>query len=132
MPVHFDEDTQKRRATEFRLQEAERFAQLIANNSGLQYVDLSLVSINPDALGLVNEADARKAKLATYRATGKNLDVAVFSPSIEGVVEVVNKLQNQGYLVTLFVTTQDSLDRAWNYYADIQKIERLFIASIVL
>ena len=130
MPVHFDEDTQKRRATEFRLQEAERFAQLIANNSGLQYVDLSLVSINPDALGLVNEADARKAKLATYRATGKNLDVAVFSPSIEGVVEVVNKLQNQGYLVTLFVTTQDSLDRAWNYYADIQKIEQTKVGQI--
>ncbi|HEY4504919.1 MAG TPA: GspE/PulE family protein [Candidatus Paceibacterota bacterium] len=130
MPVHFDEDTQKRRATEFRLQEAERFAQLIANNSGLQYVDLSLVSINPDALGLVNEADARKAKLATYRATGKNLDVAVFSPSIEGVVEVVNKLQNQGYLVTLFVTTQDSLDRAWNYYADIQKIKQTKVGQI--
>ena len=130
MPVHFDEDAQKRRAAEFRLQEAERFAGMIAHNSGLQYTDLSLVSINPDALGLVEEPAARAAKLAVFREAGKTIDVAVFSPSMPGVAEILAKLKESGYIVTLYITTDESLERAWKFYADLQKIKETKVGQI--
>ena len=130
MPVHFDEDAQKRRSAEFRLQEAERFAGLVAHNSGLHYVDLSLVSINPDALGLVEETEARGAKLAVFREIGKKIDVAVFSPSFSGVSEILGKLKAQGYTPNIFVTTEESLKQAWKFYADIQKIEQTKVGQI--
>ena len=130
MPVHFDEDAQKRRSAEFRLQEAERFAGLVAHNSGLHYVDLSLVSINPDALGLVEETEARGAKLAVFREIGKKIDVAVFSPSFSGVSEILGKLKAQGCTPNIFVTTEESLKQAWKFYADIQKIEQTKVGQI--
>jgi type II secretory ATPase GspE/PulE/Tfp pilus assembly ATPase PilB-like protein len=130
MPVHFDEDAQKRRAAEFRLQEAERFAGLVAHNLGLQYADLSLISINPDALGLVDEPVTRAAKLAVFREAGKTIDVAVFSPTLPGVSEILEKLRGEGYVVTLYVTTEESLERAWKYYADLQKIKETKVGQI--
>ena len=130
MPVHFDEDRQIRRGEELRKKEAERFAQLISNNTGLPYVDLSMVSISPDALGLIDEQTARAGKLAVYHATGQNVSLAAFSPSDPKVKEVLDKLKTSGYNPSLSITTLNSLERAWKYYADLHKTDETKIGQI--
>ena len=130
MSVHFDEEKQIRRGDELRKQEAERFAQMIANNTGLPYVDLSLVSISPDGLGLVDEKMAREARLAVFHDAGKNLSVAAFSPTDEKVKEVLKILSEKNYNPSLYVATMNSLERAWKYYADLHKIDETKIGQI--
>ncbi|HEY4493536.1 MAG TPA: GspE/PulE family protein [Candidatus Paceibacterota bacterium] len=130
MPVHFDEDKQIRRGDELRKKEAERFATLISSNTGVPYIDLSLVSISPDALGLVEEKVAREAKLAVFHDAGKNISVAAFSPTDPRVLEIMHDLEGAGFVTTLYVATENSLERAWKYYEDIHKIEATKIGQI--
>lgn len=128
--VHFDEDRQLRRADDLRKQEAERFAQLISENTGVPYVDLTLVSISPDALGLLDESTARGAKVAVFHNAGKNISVAAFSPTDPKIEPVLDTLKQAGYNVSLFVATMQSLERAWKYYEDIHKIEATKVGQI--
>src|SRR3989344_63665 len=130
MPVHFDEDKQIRRGDELRKKEAERFATLISSNPGVPYIDLSLVSISPDALGLVEEKVAREAKLAVFHDAGKNISVAAFSPTDPRVLEIMTELEGAGFVTTLYVATENSIERAWKYYEDIHKIEATKIGQI--
>ncbi len=128
--IHFDEDKQKRRASDLLIKEAEEFTQLAASRLGLPYVDLTTVAINPDALALVKEPETRKAHMALFRMGGKNLDVAVFSPEAPETVSALDDLRSKGYIITLHLTTMLSLERAWKYYEDIQQTERTKIGQI--
>src|SRR3989344_4846274 len=128
--VQFDEDSQLRKSAELRGRQAEEFAQLASSRLGIPYVDLSTVSIGPDALGLVDEAKARAGKIAVFRAAGKNIDVAVFSPQSPRAIAALDELSGRGFIATLHITTEASLARAWKYYEDIQKIERTKVGQI--
>src|SRR3989344_4093297 len=128
--VQFDEDSQLRKSAELRQRQAEEFAQLASSRLGIPYVDLSTVSIGPDALGLVDEAKARAGKIAVFRAAGNNIDVAVFSPQSTEAQEALVALKGRGFIATLHITTEASLERAWKYYEDIQKIERTKVGQI--
>ena len=130
MPVHFDEDKQLRRAGELRKQEAERFAQMVSANTGIPYVDLSLVSISPDALGLLDEKVAREAHVAIFHDAGKNLSLATSSPTDSKISEIMKGLSEKGYKPSLYIATLNSLERAWKYYEDIHKIEETKIGQI--
>ena len=119
----FDEDKQKRRGAELRRQEQERFAQLVSDNTGAPYTDLSLVSISPDALGLVDESEARAARVVVFREKNQQIDLACFAPASKEVADVVARLTERGYRVTLFVSSETGLENAWKFYADLHKIE---------
>jgi len=128
--VQFDEDSQLRKSAELRQRQAEEFAQLASSRLGIPYVDLSTVSIGPDALGLMDEAKARASKIAIFRAAGNNIDVAVFSPQSPDTEVALADLKTKGFIATLHLTTEASLERAWKYYEDIQKIERTKVGQI--
>ncbi|MEK7535970.1 MAG: GspE/PulE family protein, partial [Patescibacteria group bacterium] len=128
--VHFDEDRQLRRGDELRKQEAERFAQMISANTGVPYVDLSLVSISPDALGLLDEKIARVARVAIFHDAGKNLSVAVFSPTDIKTLEVIKSLTEKNFKPVMYVATESSLERAWKYYEDIHKVDETKVGQI--
>jgi len=130
MPVHFDEDRQLRRADELRKQEAERFAQMIASNTNLPYVDLSLVSISPDALGRIDEKVAREVKVAAFHEIGKNISIAVSNPTEPKLEGVVAALREKGLTAKVHVASVGSLERAWKFYVDLHKIEETKIGQI--
>ena len=130
MPVHFDEDKQLRRSLELRHKEAEHFAQMISDSTGIPYVDLTLVSVSPDALAEIEEHEARALKVAAYQMAGKSISVAAFSPTKAEVVALIARLEKAGFIPKLFVATELSLERAWKYYEDIQRIERTKIGQI--
>ncbi|HEY4514767.1 MAG TPA: GspE/PulE family protein [Candidatus Paceibacterota bacterium] len=128
--VHFDEDKQLRRAEELRKQEAERFAQMIASNTGLPYIDLSLVSISPDGLALIDEQTARATKVAVFHMTGKLVSLAAVTPTDPKVIAIADKLRVAGYNVNIYIATENSLERAWKYYEDIHKAEQTKVGQI--
>ncbi len=117
--VKFNEEKQKKQLEEFRIEEAEDLAQIIAQKTGIPYLDLSVLPINTDALRLIPEEVARRCKMAAFRLTGQKLDIVTASPENKEGGEVAEELQKKGYIITLHLVSKRSLERAWERYKEI-------------
>lgn len=122
--VHFNEEAYKRRTKDLLKREAVRVAQYLSAKHGIPYVDLTLTAINTEALGKISEEDAKKAKVAAYRLVGNRIDVAALSPLTDDVKAVAEDLKKKGFEPSIYITTTASLDRAWNFYVEVQQYER--------
>ncbi|MDO8492469.1 MAG: ATPase, T2SS/T4P/T4SS family, partial [bacterium] len=117
--VTFDEDKSDKRIGELLKKEEEELAQMLSQKYGIEYLDLSRISIETDALRLVPENESRLAKIAVFEATGKKLKLAVLSPDSDGTKTVLDDLKQHGYEVTAFMVSKASLERAWARYKEI-------------
>lgn len=118
MVVFADAEEQKR-LDFLRKREEEELAQMLARKYGVEYVDLSLVAVNTDALRLLTEAEAHEAEAVAFGRVGKRVSLAARAPENPKVKALVAKLAQLGYEVTLFITSQESLKRAFTRYADL-------------
>lgn len=100
-------------------QEEEELAQMLSARYGIKYADLYSVSINTNALRLIPEENARKAKIAAFDILNKKINLAVQSLNREETQNEIKDLENRGYLVELFLTSTKSLEKAWTLYKDI-------------
>ncbi len=117
--VVFADEEQQKRLDFLRKREEEELAQVLSGKYGVEYVDLSLVAVNVDALRVIAEAEAKEAEAAAFGRVGKKLSVAVRAPENPKVKMLVAKLTELGYDVTLFMCSQASLQRAYQRYADL-------------
>ncbi len=116
--LEFSDEGEKR--IEFlRKREEEELAQMLSKKYGVEYVDLSLVAVNSDALRVIPEAEAKAAEAAAFGKVNKRLSVAVRAPEADKVKVLVKHLEEQGYEVVLFMCSQESLKRAYARYADL-------------
>ncbi|MDE2213180.1 MAG: type II/IV secretion system protein [Patescibacteria group bacterium] len=117
--VQFADTEQEKRLELLRKREAEELAEILSQKYDLPYVDLSLVAINTDALRLIAEAEARDAEVAAFGKVGKRVSIAVRSPENAKTKTAIQKLQDLGYIVTLFLCSDESLRRAFDHYQDL-------------
>lgn len=128
--VHFDETKQKRRLDELRKSEQEALAELLSHKYGLEYINLTRVPINTDALRLVNEDTATGANVAVFSILGKRVSVGALSPERGLVKEVLDDLERRGYKPIVFVVSENSLHKAWGMYKDISYSQKTKSGSI--
>ncbi|MEK9177754.1 MAG: hypothetical protein AAB777_01385, partial [Patescibacteria group bacterium] len=62
MTITFDEDKQNRKLDELRRKEEEDLVQILSAKYGVGYVNLLGISINSDALRLIDEKTARESQ----------------------------------------------------------------------
>ncbi len=117
--VVFADAEQQKRVDFLRKREEENLAQMLSQKYGVEYVDLSLVAVNSDALRLVPEAEAKDAEAAVFGRVGKKVNVVARAPENPKVKALVAKLQTLGYEVTLFIASGESLKRAFSRYDDL-------------
>lgn len=117
--VTFDETKVNKKIEELHKKEEEELASILSNKYGLQYIDLSRVPINTDALQLISKEVAEAAEIAVFNKIGKKISIAVRSPNNEKVKETLKDLEERGYKTTVFMASSVSLDRAIKRYADI-------------
>ncbi len=117
--VVFNDAEQEKRVDFLRRKEEEELAQMLSHKYGVEYVDLSLVAVNVDALRLLKEEEARAAEAAVFGQVGKKVSLAARAPENPAVKQLVAKLTEQGYTVTVFMCSQASLARAYQRYADL-------------
>src|SRR6185295_6385519 len=117
--VVFADEEQEKRLDFLRKREEEELAQVLSQKYGVEYVDLSLIAVNVDALRLIPEALSRDAEVAAFGRVGKRVSVAARAPENPKVKHVVQTLTEQGYEVAVFMTSQESLRRAFERYADL-------------
>ncbi|MES3006116.1 MAG: GspE/PulE family protein [Patescibacteria group bacterium] len=119
MPIHFDEEKQNQRLRQLHLDEEEKVAQMLSEKYSIPYIDLTRVPINTDALRLIPEEDAREGQLAVFEIIGKNISIAIHSPTNGSSDEAIKDLQSKGYHPSLFMTSTNSLLKAWGRYKDL-------------
>src|SRR3989338_2376038 len=117
--VVFADDEQQKRLDFLRKREEEELAQVLSGKYGVQYVDLSLVAVNVDALRVITEAEAKDAEAAAFGRGGKNLSVPVRAPENQKVKFWAPKPHDMGYDVPLYMCSKASLERAYQRYADL-------------
>ena len=104
---------------DLRLREEEELASVLSQKYGIQYIDLTRVSIDTDALRLVPEASARDAEVAAFDVVGKKLSLAVRSPNHPKLPEILADLEKNKFIVQQFMVSRKSLARAWERYKDL-------------
>src|SRR5262249_51372935 len=117
--VEFADLEQQKRVDFLRRREEEELAQMLSTKYGVEYIDLSLVAVNSDALRLLTEAEARDAEVACFGRVGKRVSLAARAPENPKVKQMIQKLTEMGYEVTLFMCSQESLKRAFAHYAEL-------------
>jgi type II secretory ATPase GspE/PulE/Tfp pilus assembly ATPase PilB-like protein len=119
MTVTFNDTEEDKRVDFLRKREEEELAQVLSRKYGVEYVDLTLVAVNVDALRIVPEQESRDSEVAAFGRVGKRLSLAARAPENPKVKTLVQKLTEQGYEVTVFMCSQESLKRAYARYADL-------------
>lgn len=117
MPNFHDEDTQKR-LQELRKQGEESLIQTLASQYGLTYIDLHGVTINPEALGKITESDAKKYSVVAFALNRNAISVATNTPQSAGTLNVIEKLTQQGFVVTPYISSNASINHGLARYAD--------------
>ncbi|TSC61673.1 MAG: Uncharacterized protein G01um101448_191 [Parcubacteria group bacterium Gr01-1014_48] len=114
-----DNKNQDQKLEQIRKQEQEDLAKLLAARYRLDYIDLSVTTINSEALRLVTEEEARKAHVAVFHQTGKKISVALLTPNAEEAKKIIANLEGKGFVCTIFMVTLTSLEHAWLRYKDL-------------
>ncbi len=118
MPQDFDDKIDKR-VSDFRAEEEEALASVLATaRYNIPYVDLSSTAIQNEALRLITEPEARRIQVAPFKIFGKEVHVAVLSPSSDDVKSYLGDLARKGFDVKPFMTSHASLERAWARYTE--------------
>lgn len=117
--IQFDESRQNERVKALHNREEEALAQTLAEHNGLPYLDLTVHSVNIDALRILKEAEAREAEVAVFNAVDKHIQLAVLSPKSDKVRLVIENLRKQGYEVDPVMVSHQSLRKVWDRYKDL-------------
>ena len=107
------QDDATRDLEDLKRREEEELASLLSQKYGIEYIDLTRVSINTDALRLVSEEKAREAECAAFDVVGKRVSLAVRSPQHPKLPSVLKDLEENNYEVKQFMVSRASLSRAW-------------------
>jgi type II secretory ATPase GspE/PulE/Tfp pilus assembly ATPase PilB-like protein len=119
MPITFDDSEQDRRLSELREKEEEAALQDEAAKRGLPYIQLALTPINGDALRLLTEEEARKARLVCFEVKAKKLSVALVAPENKETVAALELLRQKGFQPELYITSTKNLEHAWQSYKEL-------------
>ncbi len=117
--IEFDEDKQKRKLVDLHKKEEEELVQLLSAKYNIEYIDLSVISINTDALRFIDEKVARENKIAAFALVDKKIKIAVRNPDNASIAEIIQDIKNKGYEPTIYLASTASLERAWNTYKDL-------------
>lgn len=114
-------DTKIAQIEDERLEDA---AQTIARQAGLRYINLRFFPLDTSALFMLDEKEAREARVAPIAKNGKSLTIAVENPSYPATINLLHKLEEKGYVSpTLIITSMRGLESAWERFA-YKKTER--------
>ena len=105
--------------TEHKEQEENRLMEYLSEKYRIPVIHIANIQINPDALQLVKEADAREARMAIYKRLKGKVTVAVNDPNNPKLREMLEMLEGKGYTHELTLASAKTLGYIWEFYRDI-------------
>jgi type IV pilus assembly protein PilB len=130
MPV-FDEEKQRKQLEDLHRQEEEELVAILAESKyKLPYIDLSRLGIDNEALRAISEKDAREMKIAPFKLSGKNIFIAVRSPSEDLLNKLKDEMERQNLIPSFYMASTASLSKVWDRYKEISMAESLKAGGI--
>lgn len=130
MPQFNDEKDQKKLEI-LHLEEEEDLARVLAETKyHIPYVNLSKVILENEALKAVPEEKARELEIAPFNIASRKLLIAARAPERTGIKSFEEDLKRQGYIVSWFMASRASLEKAWQRYEEISKAEKIKAGSL--
>ncbi len=114
----FDDTRANAKMAEIRHHEEESLVSALAPKYGYEYIDLSDVAIDTDALRFLDEAESRRAEMAVFAQGNGTVSLAIRNPNHPDVPPLLEKLRAAGHTATIYMASMKSLEHAWDRYAD--------------
>ncbi|MFA4890216.1 MAG: GspE/PulE family protein [Candidatus Paceibacterota bacterium] len=119
MVTFSSEKKQKEKLKEMREQEAEDLAMILSEKYKIPYLNLATTTVGLDALIILPEETARKAKMAIFQKKGKKLEIAVLNPGLDATSGILKDLEEKGYKPEIFMVSEIGLEKTWKKYAEV-------------
>jgi type IV pilus assembly protein PilB len=127
----FDEEKSDKQLDNLHKMEEEQLVEVLAESKyGLPYVDLSRIGVDNEALRAIKEEEARAEKVAAFKLSGKNIFIAVRSPSPELLSKLKEDMERQNLDPTFYMASLASLEKVWERYKEISMAESSKIGGI--
>jgi type IV pilus assembly protein PilB len=119
MTIIFDEDKKNQQLKQMKIEEDERLMMMLSDRYSIPYINLSSISINTDALRLLDQEEAKKSECVIFDIIGRKIHLAIYNPSNPNIQATVEGLKTKGYEVIFHMTSMYSIDKALNLYKDL-------------
>ncbi len=127
----FDEEKQQKQLADLRKEEEEELVSVLAQSKyKLPYINLARVVIDNEALRIIPEKEVRQMNIAPFKLFGKNIFIAVHSPSPELLAKLKDITDREGLAPTFYMASMASLEKVWGRYQEISLAESSRIGGI--
>ena len=127
----FDEEKQNKQLGDLRRQEEEELVATLAESKyKLPYIDLSRLGIENEALRAIPEKDARELKIAPFKLLGKNIFIAIRSPSDGLLAKLKDQMERENLVPVFYMASTASLEKAWSRYKELSLAESSKIGGL--
>jgi type IV pilus assembly protein PilB len=117
--IQFDEEKQRQRLDDLHHKDEEEFTRVVAEKQGKRYIDLRTVPVDPDALRLLLEKDAREARIVSFSMQDKTVRIGQTISETDRTQEVLESLRLRGYTIVPFLISDGSLQFAFERYKEL-------------
>lgn len=111
-------------------EEEELVATLAESKYHLPYIDLYRLGIDNEALRAISEKDAMEMKVAPFKLFGKNIFIAVRTPTPELFQTLKDAMERKSLVPTFYMTSGASLNKVWGRYKEISMAESSKIGGL--
>lgn len=127
----FDEEKQNKQLDDLRRQEEEELVAVLAESKyKLPYIDLSRLGIDNEALRAISEKDARDLNIAPFKLFGKNIFIAVRSPSDDLLAKLKDQMERESLTPTFYMVSSASLQKVWDRYKELSLAENSKVGGL--
>lgn len=95
-----------------------------AGQMQIPYIDLRTIRVNPDLMRMMSPEEARSAMLIPFYKSGKKLRVAIAHPTNVETHKLIKKLKDDGFLLNINLTSEESVVEALDFYDSDQYVEK--------
>jgi len=131
MALSDEEEKQNKQLDDLHKVEEEQLIAFLAESKyGLPYVDLSRLGIDNEALRAIPEKEAREEKVAPFKLNGKNIFIAVRSPSDELLGKLKEAMERKSLIPSFYMASLASLNKVWDRYQELSMAESSQVGGI--
>jgi type IV pilus assembly protein PilB len=127
----FDEEGQNKHLEEVHKQEEEELISTLAGSKyNLPYINLASLGIDNEALRAISEKESRELNVGCFKLSGKNIAIAVRSPSSDLLGKLKDEMERQELVPTFYMASLASLTKVWDRYKEISLAENSKVGGL--
>src|SRR3989344_1677083 len=127
----FDEEKQNKQLDDLHKKEEEELVATLAESKyHLPYIDLYRIGIDNEALRSISEKEATEMKVAPFKLFGKNIFIAVRTPTPELFATLKDMMERHSLVPAFYMSAVASLQKVWDRYKELSMAESSRIGGL--